>query len=181
MPRTNARAWPKANSNENEIWLDATPPSRIPRDQWQIPGNANPPPQNNVTQQNYYSPQAGYQLSQYQQQQINYSPHVYPVPTQQATWMSLAQYNGHPEQIGKLTATSHTANVKPAWADNKEVNGSAEVLKQELWVDGPTAFRKNIEGLTHNLNKDSLSPTKKHHRLVWHLNCRFTAFNLSNI
>lgn len=167
MPRTNARVWPKANPTENEIWLDAAPPPRIPRDQWLIPGNSNPLPHSNPTHPNYYHPQAACQQPHYQQP----PPANYPQPTttgQAAPWMSLAQYNGHPAQIGKLTTPTHNSSVvRQVWTDSKEQNGNTtypEVAKQELWVDGPTAFRKNIEGLTDNLRKEQPAPAKKYHQ-----------------
>ena len=165
MPRTNARAWPRTNPVENEIWLDAPPPP-ISRDQWHIPGNANPNPlPHNNPVHNYHAVQ---QPSQCQQPQTaNYSKYEYSVSPQPAAWLSLAQYNGPPQQIAQITTPGHS-HSRQAWVDSPEqkANGNyMEVAKQELWVDGPTAFRKNIEGLTHNLQKDQqLSPTRRHHR-----------------
>lgn len=141
MPRTNARAWPRVNHNDSlpskEQWVDRHMP---PRDQWHIAGTANP------THAEYATP--GYHNTVgHTQSQLGIPP----------PWMTLAQYSqvqneglpiyaipgGPPEQAG--------ATIYP------------ETHKQELWVDGPTAFTKTIEGLTKSLQQDKqLSPTKRH-------------------
>ena len=193
MPRTNARAWPKANpcdkdsTNQKEYFIDSPPTTS--RDQWHIPGNANPIPH---YQQQYFSPQHSmvppesaikYPNLPNQQQKMDFYTQQHYAAThasQPAPWISLAQYGGPPESIGQATqsprhvtghVTGHVTSgaARQAWPDSRQENTSAtaqqpETSKQELWVDGPTAFRKTIEGLTQNLQKDSWSPSRKHSR-----------------
>lgn len=189
MPRTNARAWPKANPcdsdspNKKEYFIDSPP--TVSRDQWHIPGTANPIPHH---PQQYYSPQHGmvtpegalkYPNQPFQQQKMDFYTQQHYAATHghpPSPWISLAEYGGSPESIGQSTQSPRhvtPGHVTPTAGrqtrgDNRREKAGApaqpETSKQELWVDGPTAFRKNIEGLTQNLQKDSWSPSRKHSR-----------------
>ncbi|XP_067943120.1 uncharacterized protein [Watersipora subatra] len=168
MPRTNARAWPRLTHTDNEIWLD-TPPPPTSRDQWHIPGNANPtiPHGNRAPNYVHHGNSGIQQQSPYQHGSYPHHQHTN-FPSEHPPWLSLAQYNGHPEQIAQLTTPGAPHSpARQAWVDTPDTKANVahvEVSNQELWVDGPTAFRKNIEGLTNNLHRDSTSPVKKQHR-----------------
>lgn len=170
MPRTNARVWPRANSAESddlsqrEYWLDATP---VHREQWTIPGNADPSPHTNYHISTQQHPYPQYQhISHAQVRRIDTHHHqryITSIPEQQPQWMSLAQYNGHPEQIAQVTTGSSPS--KQGWIEHpNQKNGLKNVVKNELWVDGPTSLRKNIEGLTNHIYSEPPTPSKKQHR-----------------
>lgn len=162
MPRTNARVWPKAHSAESSPCSSRHPinhqPPPIARDQYMVVGAANPPPV-----QPYYQPVTGsqYHADMYQQSQVPSHNQSIPPP-----WVPIHSHqhmsswnHGQP-----IPASSIVDEGTVQW--NETVNthrqkqptaGSTiypESHKQELWVDGPTEFTRNLQVLTSKLRKE---------------------------
>lgn len=176
MPRTNARAWPKISTPERIlepqlVSADYRQPPVVSREEWIIPGISNPPtamdpstlpaPYIHHNQTAYASP-----ISQIA------AAHHQPIPP---PWLQLTHYNGDMSQYASPD-THLTHQYPPVTGINYPSNSSLphpqtaadyiypECHKQELWVDGPTEFTKNLQTLTSNLHRDDvMSPSHRTH------------------
>lgn len=168
MPRTNARVWPKDHSldrGSNDGYIppaDTCQPPVVSREEWIIPGVSNnlPVVDSNTVFPPYiqHSPAAHHQQLHYNQSIAAVHHQVIPPP-----WVQLNQYN--PNEAVSYTTNGIQSHHNQTYPKPQHTHSKTaadyiypECHKQELWVDGPTEFTKNLQTLTSRLQNDLISP-----------------------